>query len=142
MECYSVKAMFGHVGRNNCIIKEVATIAENGKDAANKVRWMGRVKHNRKDAIREVKKITYEEYLALREETNNDPFFKCHSSQEQKILCGDITNEIVSLRRRDYIDREKRDDKIKFMKRKQKLQLIDADYQMRQNRYYSTEGAM
>ena len=47
MEHYLVKAQFGHVGRNNYIIKTIPVYAEDGKEAAYKVRWMGRVKHNR-----------------------------------------------------------------------------------------------
>jgi len=143
MECYSVKAMFGHVGRSNGIIKEVAVLAENGKEAANKVRWMSRVKHNRKDAIQDCKKISWEEYVAIKERTANDPFFKCHSKQEQDLLCGDMTSQIISLKHDEPINfNEKRDDKIKFMKRKQKIQLEDAYYQIRHSNYYSMEGTM
>ena len=83
MEHYLVKAQFGHVGRNNYIIKTIPVYAEDGKEAAYKVRWMGRVKHDRKDAIIEVRKCSLEEYLTQKEINNNDPYFSARSKQEQ-----------------------------------------------------------
>ena len=39
MEHYLVKAQFGHVGRNNYIIKTIPVYAEDGKEAAYKVKY-------------------------------------------------------------------------------------------------------
>ncbi len=143
MECYSVKAMFGHVGRNNSIVKEIATYAENGKEAAFNVRWMGRVKHNLKNAIIEVKKISEERYHEIQEANKKDPYFSCHSKQEQKALCTDIANEIISLKQEDLKNRnEERKNKVTFMKKKQKQQLNDAYYEMHNYNEYIWEGAM
>ncbi len=86
MEHYLVKAQFGHVGRNNYIIKTVPVYAEDGKEAAFKVRWMARVKHNRKDAIIEVKKCSLEEYLEQKAIKDKDPYFSVHNKQDQKTL--------------------------------------------------------
>lgn len=63
-------------------------IAENGKDAAAKVRNYPRVKHHHKDAIRDVLEITKEDYFNLRTQTNKDPYFKCKNIQEQRKIVG------------------------------------------------------
>ena len=47
---YRVKAKCGHVGRNNYIVKNFYVVASSGKEAAHKVRYFPRVKHDRKDA--------------------------------------------------------------------------------------------
>ena len=128
MESYAVKAQFGHVGRGKFIIKEVPVFAENGKDAAHKVRWMARVKHHRKDAILDVKRITEEEFMSLKEIHNSDPYFQVHSKQEQKLLCKDIEENIISYEKLDNKKemRIKRKNKIEYKMKKNKLFKKDA----------------
>ena len=132
MENYLVRAQFGHVGRNNYIIKTVPVCAEDGKEAAFIVRWMGRVKHNRKDAIIDVRKATLIEYLEQREINRKDPYFSVHSKQEQKKLCGDISDQIISYEKvptkRLKAERIK---KIKFKMKKNKIINKEAFNQMR-----------
>lgn len=131
MEHYLVKAQFGHVGRNNYIIKTIPVYAEDGKEAAYKVRWMGRVKHNRKDAIIEVRKCALEEYLEQKEINANDPYFSVHSKQEQEALCGDIADQIISYELPSKVNKLERVNKIKYKMKKNKLIHNEALYIMR-----------
>ena len=132
MEHYLVKAQFGHVGRNNYIIKTIPVYAEDGKDAAYKVRWMGRVKHNRKDAIIEVKKCSLEEYLEQKEINANDPYFSVHSKQEQEALCKDIVDQIISYETLvSKPNKLERINKVKFKMKKNKIIHNEALYTMR-----------
>lgn len=139
MEFYSVKAMFGHVGKNNYIPKIVAVKAENGREAALHVRWMGRVKHNRKDAILNVKKITREEYLAIKDNVKNDPYFSAKSKQQQNELCKDIAKDIIPINvvspKKSDTDRK---DKIIYKMKKNKIIRNEAYMLMRD--YELAEG--
>jgi hypothetical protein len=83
-----VTAKCGHVGRNYYILKEFAVVAENGKEAAKKVREYARVKHHQKDAIKSVKKLSEGEYITLKEQNVNDEYFRCKNVQEQKRVEG------------------------------------------------------
>ena len=131
MDYYSVKAKFGHVGKNKYIVKTIPTSANSGKEAAFSVRWMGRVKHNSKDAILEVKKISREECLALEEANRKDPYLLAHSRQEQKILCGDLSDQIINCLSFNKEKRNDRIEKVEFKMRKNKINNSDALYSMR-----------
>ena len=100
MNYYLVDAQFGHVGRNKYIVKTIATLAENAKEAAKKVRWMPRVKHDRKDAIIDVKKASYDEYIIIKNENDNDQYYKVRNVQEQKRLCCSLYDQALLTRRR------------------------------------------
>lgn len=89
---YEVKCKCGHVGRKNYIIISFPVIAENGKDAANKARYFPRVKHDHKDAIISVRKITDEEYDELVSINNKDLYLKCTNRQEQNLI--DLTGRL------------------------------------------------
>ena len=84
MPYFEVKCKCGHVGRNHYIPISFAIFAKDAKDAALIARWMPRCKHHQKDCVIEVKKITFKQYMKLREENENDPYLKCHSIQEQR----------------------------------------------------------
>ncbi|MDE6275942.1 MAG: hypothetical protein K2M75_05320 [Clostridia bacterium] len=84
MQYYKVSAKCGHVGRNNYIIKNFYIKANNGKEAAYKVRYTPRVKHDRKDAILAVDIITKEEYTLGKKIQAKDTYFKVNSSSEQR----------------------------------------------------------
>lgn len=132
MKYYAVTAQFGHVGRGKFLPKTVAVIAENGEEAAEKVRWMPRVKHHRKDAIIDVKKISEEDYQKLKEENRNDPYFKVSSKQEQEELCDGIQELVIEYEKPDLKQRKvERDNKVKFKMKKQKLIHNEAIYYMR-----------
>ncbi len=132
MKHYAVTAQFGHVGRGKFLPKTIAILAENGEEAAEKVRWMPRAKHHRKDAIVDVKKISEEEYQKLKEENRNDPYFKVSSKQEQNELCSGIEELVIEYEKPDLKQRKaERDDKIKFKMKKNKLIHNEAIYYMR-----------
>ena len=55
---YEVICKCGHVGKQHYIEISFPIIAENGREAAKKARYLPRVKHHHKDAIINVRKIT------------------------------------------------------------------------------------
>ncbi len=132
MEHFLVTAQFGHVGRNNYIIKTIPIYAENGGEAAYKVRWMGRVKHNRKDAIIDVKKCSFDEFLNQKHINDSDPYFTLHSKQEQNHLCKEISELIISYDKAiSKLDKTKRINKIKYKMKKNKIIHNEALFTMR-----------
>ena len=95
MKYYQVKAKCGHVGRNNYIPKAFYIKAEDGKEAASKVRKIPRVKHGKKFAVLETKKITKEEYLEGIRINKEDLFLKVTCVQQQRVLCPNLEEEII-----------------------------------------------
>ncbi len=85
MNYYKVVAKCGHVRRGHYIIKDFYVKAGDGKDAAHKVRFLPRVKHNWKDAIISVELITEYDFIQGRELQNNDLYFKVTNSSDQRI---------------------------------------------------------
>lgn len=81
---FKVQAKCGHVGRNHYILKWFYVKALTGEEAAKVVRDKPRVKHDRKDAIRNVKEITFEEYQTGLKINSKDMYFKSTSKQEQE----------------------------------------------------------
>ena len=92
---------------------------------------MPRVKHHRKDAIIEVKKISKEEYYRLREVIKNDYYFKVSSKQEQEKLCINLEKAIVSYEEHYKIRKKKNSDKIKYKMKKNKIIYAEALNSMR-----------
>ena len=87
MYMFEVCAKCGHVGRNNYIDKIFVVRASSGKEAARVVRNFPRVKHHHKDAIRYVIRIDEARYWEVRRMNDMDPYFFCHSVQEQRQTC-------------------------------------------------------
>ena len=85
---YEVEAKCGHVGRNKYVPIRFAVVAESGSEAASMVRQFPRVKHDHKYAILNVTKIDYERYLEINAINNNNPYLKCKSKHEQKLIDG------------------------------------------------------
>ena len=84
---YAVECKCGHAdSKKMCIYITFAVIADSKKEAAAIGRWIPRVKHNHKDAIRNVEEISYEEYLEIIKKNNDNPYLHCHSIQEQREL--------------------------------------------------------
>ena len=130
---YTVIAKCGHVGRKNYIPIKFAVVAESGKEAAKKVRQFPRVKHDHKDAILDVRCITLEEFLEIKEINENDPYLKCHSRQEQKLIDNleerledDLHNQKVRYDKQARLDRVAY--KIKKTKILEKFSWEDSDY--------------
>lgn len=92
MKYYAVEAKCGHVGKNNCIYKTFAVIADNGREAAGYVRYLPRVKHDHRDAIVSVTEIDKDEYSLMKTVNDSDPFFKCKNIQQQRMkeYIGDV----------------------------------------------------
>ncbi len=80
---FKVCAKCGHVRKNRYVLKWFYIKALDGEEAAKVVRDKPRVKHNHKDAIREVIEITFEEYLDGLKINSMDMYFKCSNKQEQ-----------------------------------------------------------
>ena len=131
MDHYAVTAQFGHVGRGKYIPKTVSVYAEDGKKAAEKVRWMPRVKHHRKDAILDVKKITFEEYIKIREINEKDPYFKVRSKKEQKKFCIDIEKMVVCCSKKNKTKKKDREDIVKYKMKKDRIVHLEALNSMR-----------
>ncbi len=104
MQKYEVKCKCGHVGRNNYVVIAFPVVAENGKSAANKARYFPRVKHDHKDSIISVKKITDEEFSELVSINNEDLYLKCKNKQEQNEI--NLADRIL---REEFLKEEKKE---------------------------------
>ena len=85
---FSVECKCGHAGKMYYIPIKFAIEADNGREAAEKGRWIPRVKHHQKYCILDVEELTEEEYYLLLSENRNDPFLNCHSDEDQ--MCIDL----------------------------------------------------
>ena len=94
MKYYKVVAKCGHVRRGHYIIKDFFVTAEDGKEAAYKVRFLPRVKHDWKNAILSVELITKVEFIQGYELHNSDLYFNVKNSSEQKFY-GAIDHEQI-----------------------------------------------
>lgn len=86
MKYFKVYAKCGHVGRNNYLLKWLYIIASSKKEAASIARNTPRVKHDHKDAIRNVIEIDYDNYAEGLVELKNDLYFQVNNSSEQRKL--------------------------------------------------------
>ena len=119
---YMVIAKCGHVGRKNYIPVKFAVVAESGKEAAKKVRQFPRVKHDHKDAILDVRCITLEEFLEIKEINDNDPYLKCHSRQEQNLIVNLAERMVADLHNvKQAFDKQARKDRVAYKLRKFKI---------------------
>ena len=112
---FKVEAKCGHVGRRKCIWITFATMADNGKDAASKVRNFKRVKHHHKDAIRSVEEISFLEFIFIKTRNDMDPYLHCKNKQEQKKIpdfesrvTDDPRNQLAPLIKKDRNHRRTR----------------------------------
>ena len=83
---FEVEAKCGHVGMNKYILKNFYIKTDSAKKAAYIIRNVPRVKHDHKDAIRNVREITYEEYVEGAKRMEVDDYFRIHNSSEQKAI--------------------------------------------------------
>ena len=81
---FAVETKCGHVGKNRCIYIWFAVKAESGKEAAAKARGYKRVKRNHKDAIRQVREISFLQYCRLHRDNNSDAYLQCKNIQQQR----------------------------------------------------------
>ena len=113
---FAVVCKCGHVGRNNYILITFPVIATNRKEAARIARNIPRCKHHHKDCIREVAKISYEEFLRIKSKNDKDPYLFCQSIQEQRHY--DLTNRIMPENKRCLRAKEETARSIYFGKNK------------------------
>ena len=119
---FTVIAKCGHVGRKNYIPVKFAVVAESGKEAAKKVRQFPRVKHDHKDAILNVRCITLEEFLEIREINDKDPYLNCHSRQEQNLIVNLAERMVADLHNvKQAFDKQARKDRVAYKLRKFKI---------------------
>ena len=119
---YAVITKCGHVGRKNYIPVKFAVVAESGKEAAKKVRQFPRVKHDHKDAILDVRCITLEEFLEIKESNDNDSYLKCHSRQEQNLIVNLAERMVADLHNvKQAFDKQARKDRVAYKLRKFKI---------------------
>lgn len=120
---FAVTTRYGHVRKGKYIEITFAIAAESGKDAAIIGRAMPRVKRDNPMAIVDVKELSYEDYLILLEDNNNNPYLKCKNKQEQNMYCPNIYKDIKELY--EEIDsfeyREKRRERIEYLFKKRKI---------------------
>lgn len=91
---YAVECKCGHTGSRMFYIPiKFPIVAENGREAAEKARWIPRCKHHHKDCILSVEEISIEEFIELQNVNQNDPYLRCTSIQEQQMF--DISDRFV-----------------------------------------------
>lgn len=94
MSYFLVTAKCGHVGKRFYYKGNFYVEAENGRIAAKVVRDIPRVKHDHKDAILSVNKINYQDFIIGQQEEEKNPYYRCHSKQEQNIYWDIIIKNI------------------------------------------------
>lgn len=121
MNYYEVIVVVGHVGRGYGMDKAVPIVAENGKDAAMKARWLPRVKHDYKYAIRQVRKVDETEYQELIQSHRQDSYFRCRNKQEQNAYCK-LGDEIYAMDNNRRRHRRKVDYHHRFLREEEKYE--------------------
>lgn len=123
---FAVETKCGHVGKDRCIYIWFAVIAESKKDAAAKAREYKRVKHHHKDAIREVRKISFEDFLTLRRLNFSDPYLQCKNIQQQREL--------------DHFEERIEADEYLLSKRNKPVSNRDASYRLKKNAIQTSDA--
>lgn len=116
---FEVEAKCGHVGMNKYVLKNFYIKTDSAKKAAYIIRNVPRVKHDHKDAIRNVREITYEEYVEGSKRMEADDYFRIHNSSEQKgLLSENVFYE-------EYEERKKSRE-VNFKLKKTKMLVLEA----------------
>lgn len=87
---YKVECIGGHVGQKRGIILELPIFAQNGREAAKIARYTPRIKHDAKNAILNVTKISYSEFIELKRKNKKNPYFHCTNRQMQREFEEDL----------------------------------------------------
>lgn len=101
---FAVTAKCGHVGRRHYVEITFPVAAQNLKEAVAKVKRFSRVKKDHKDVIKNIKRISYEEFLNLSEVNKNDPYLNAKNRQEQD-LYQDLDSRLIEedyFKNKDY----------------------------------------
>jgi len=96
MSYFKVTAKCGHVGKGQYYKGVFYIRAKNGKEAAAVVRKMPRVKHDHKDTILGVEKISHEVYKRGKAAWRTNQYFRCHCKQEQELFLDELVKDIYN----------------------------------------------
>ena len=139
MGYFEVTAKCGHVGKGYFIPIHFAIFAKDRKHAANLTRRKARVKHDRPDAILEVKEITREEYKELRAQNKDDPYLNCKNIQQQRAIEGLESRIEVDEYHRSRC--EKKYEKVKSTEYKlKKSEILDKQKKKELHEFYDLNG--
>ena len=127
---FKVVAKCGHLGKKKYVPITFAVKARDGKEAAEKARWIPRVKHQHQDAILDCEKITYEEFVEINKKNNEDGYLQCKNVQQQNLIdmsdrvfddphYYETQNKIRHIKTADDI--LKRKARIEYKKKKEKI---------------------
>ena len=130
---FAVTTKCGHVGRKYYLPVTFPVVAESGKEAARLGRYIPRVKHAHKDAILDVRKISYEEYLLLVDENKNNMYLKCENKQQQKSWCLNIKDLVLEDEHKKKLCyyKEKRKERVEYQQKKIKALFTSYKYDER-----------
>ena len=139
MRYFEVTAKCGHVGKGYYIPIRFAIYAKDGEHAAKITRKKARVKHDRPDAIINVKKISREEFINLRAQNAADPYLHCKNVQQQRAI-EDIQSRI-EVDEYQHSRREKKYEKKKCPEYKlKKAKILDKQKKCELTEFYSENG--
>ena len=128
MRYYKVIVRCGHVGIRRYIPQSLYIKAINGKEAAKIARRIGRVKHDHKFAILDVKIIGKDDYQEGLLANRNDPYFQATNIQEQRINCPNLYQLI-----------QREEEPITYKKSRKRRNLIEAERKeewQKEKKYY------
>ena len=128
---FAVTAKCGHVRRKYYLPITFGVVAKDAKDGAKIARYIPRVKHDHQDAILNVKEVSYEEYLEIKNKNDSDTYLLVHSKKDQNTYCLDLSDRLIKEDR--HQDEEyTRDERLAFMKKK----VISSIHESRNSRFY------
>jgi hypothetical protein len=127
MKFFEVTAKCGHVGRGQFYTGLFYVRAEDGSAVAAIVRMMPRVKHDHKNAILAVIKVDYTAFRTGQLLHRANPYFNCHSVQEQRLRLAEIADGIQEETHSEY-ERRRQDDRLA------KLEVLRRQYR-KMNKY-------
>ncbi|WP_026391855.1 leucine-rich repeat domain-containing protein [Haploplasma modicum] len=93
---FLVTVKCGHVGRNMYMPITYAVMAENAKEAVEKVRSFPRVKRDHKDFVLKVEMVNVDKYQQQIETNNNDPYLKIKRKADQNKILHLIKDRLVA----------------------------------------------
>ena len=130
---FAVTTKCGHVGRKYYLPVTFPGVAKSSKEAARLGRYIPRVKHAHKDAILDVREISYEEYLILENENDNNMYLKCENKQQQKRWCLNIKDLVLEDEHNKKLcySKEKRKERVEYQQKKIKALLTSYKYDER-----------
>ncbi len=92
---FAVLCKTGHVGNNMFLPKILAIKAYDGKAAAQIARFVGRVKHDRKDAIIFTSEIRVDQYAKISAINDNDIYMQAHNPAAQREIQESMKHRIM-----------------------------------------------